>query len=91
MYFFLTRVLIRLLQKDNSMLMCYYLFQLTHMLTWAPVAPVDALAYFSRQYPPHPISAQYAVRVLRNYPPVSIIKYTHISTRTLILVHVHSY
>ena len=45
------------------------------MLTWAPVSPVVALAYFSRQYPPHPITAQYAVRVLRWYQPDSLLFY----------------
>lgn len=43
--------------------------ELTHMLTWARISPVQALAFFSRQYPPHPITAQYAVRVLASYPP----------------------
>ncbi len=51
------------------------IFQLTHMLTWAPVSPVVALSYFSRQYPPHPITAQYAVRVLRWYSPDSLLFY----------------
>ena len=41
------------------------------MLTWARVPPVKALAYFSRQYPRHPVTAQYAVRVLSSFPPVS--------------------
>ena len=45
------------------------------MLTWAPVSPVVALSYFSRQYPPHPITAQYAVRVLRWYQPDSLLFY----------------
>ena len=50
----------------------FYL-QLTHLLTWSPVPPVVALSFFSRQFPPHPITAQFAVRVLSSYPPVSII------------------
>ena len=45
------------------------------MLTWAAVPPVCALAYFSRQYPPHPITAQYAIRVLRSYPPEALLFY----------------
>lgn len=38
------------------------------MLPWARVAPIHALSYFSRQFPHHPISAQYAVRTLESYP-----------------------
>ncbi|CAH1801953.1 unnamed protein product [Owenia fusiformis] len=49
--------------------------ELTHMLTWAPVPPSTALSYFSRQFPPHPITAQYAVRVLRHYPPDALLFY----------------
>ena len=61
-----------------STLLCNHLtlnfpwFQLAHMLTWAPVSPIHALGYFSRQYPPHPISHQYAIKCLRSYPPVSL-------------------
>lgn len=36
---------------------------------------MQALAYFSRQYPPHPITAQYAVRVLKSYPPDAVLFY----------------
>ena len=49
--------------------------ELTHMLTWASVPPVEALSYFSRLYPPHPLTAQYAVRVLRNYTPDAVMFY----------------
>jgi len=44
--------------------------QLTYMLTWAVISPVNALSYFSRQYPPHPLTAQYAVRTLKMQSPV---------------------
>lgn len=47
--------------------------ELTHMLTWAPVSPVIALSYFSRQYPPHPLTAQYAVRVLKMQTPETLL------------------
>ncbi|KAK3587139.1 hypothetical protein CHS0354_006780 [Potamilus streckersoni] len=49
--------------------------ELAHVLTWAPVSPVNALSYFSRQYPPHPLTAQYAVRALRSYPPEALLLY----------------
>ncbi|UYV78927.1 PI4KA [Cordylochernes scorpioides] len=49
--------------------------ELTYAMTWARIPPIKALAYFSRQFPPHPITAQYAVRVLRSYPPDSILFY----------------
>lgn len=49
--------------------------ELVYMLSWARVTPVQALAYFSRQYPPHPITAQYAVRVLKSYPPDAVLFY----------------
>ncbi|XP_013774772.1 phosphatidylinositol 4-kinase alpha-like [Limulus polyphemus] len=48
---------------------------LTQMLTWARVSPVKALAYFSRQFPPHPITAQYAVRSLASFSPDVILFY----------------
>jgi len=51
------------------------MFQLVYMLNWARVSPVQALAYFSRQFPPHPITAQYAVRVLKSYPPDAVLFY----------------
>ncbi|XP_033211468.1 phosphatidylinositol 4-kinase alpha isoform X3 [Belonocnema kinseyi] len=49
--------------------------ELVYMLTWARVSPIQALAYFSRQFPHHPISAQYAVRVLESYPADAVLFY----------------
>ncbi|XP_011307555.1 phosphatidylinositol 4-kinase alpha isoform X2 [Fopius arisanus] len=49
--------------------------ELVFMLTWARISPIQALAYFSRQFPHHPISAQYAVRVLGSYPADAVLFY----------------
>nr|XP_022907836.1 phosphatidylinositol 4-kinase alpha [Onthophagus taurus] len=49
--------------------------KLVYMLTWAEVSPIQALAFFSRQYPPHPITAQYAVRALSSYPAEAVLFY----------------
>lgn len=53
------------------------------MLWWAPVSPVQAVSYCSRQYPPHPITAQYAVKVLNNYPIHALIVYIPQLVQTL--------
>jgi hypothetical protein len=68
------------------------------MLTWAPVSPINALAYFSRQFPPHPITAQYAVRVLSSYPADAVLFYIpqlvqavrHDTVRVLIVLDMRS-
>ncbi|KAI8441988.1 hypothetical protein MSG28_005651 [Choristoneura fumiferana] len=49
--------------------------ELVHMVTWARISPVEALAYFSRQYPPHPLSAQAAVNALTSYPSSAVLLY----------------
>lgn len=49
--------------------------QLNHMLTWAKTGPIQALAYFSRQYPSHPLTAQYAVKSLSSYPAEAVLPY----------------
>ncbi|CAH0558143.1 unnamed protein product [Brassicogethes aeneus] len=49
--------------------------KLNHMLTWSRISPIQALAFFSRQFPPHPISSQYAVRVLSSYPADAVLFY----------------
>lgn len=48
---------------------------LVHMLTWSRVSPIHALSYFSRQFPPHPISAQYAVNILSSYESDAVLFY----------------
>lgn len=45
------------------------------MLTWSKVRPIHALSYFSRQYPTHPLSAQYAVNTLNYYPAEAVLPY----------------
>ncbi|CAH8562612.1 unnamed protein product [Schistosoma margrebowiei] len=49
--------------------------ELSHILTWSPVAPVVALSFFSRMYPQHPLTHQYAVRVLSDYPSETMLFY----------------
>lgn len=49
--------------------------QLNYMLTWAKVNPIQALSYFSRQYPTHPLTAQYAVKTLHSYPAEAVLPY----------------
>ena len=49
--------------------------ELAYMLTWAKVGPIQALSYFSRQYPLHPLSAQYAIKTLNSYPADSVLPY----------------
>ncbi|KRZ02622.1 Phosphatidylinositol 4-kinase alpha [Trichinella zimbabwensis] len=49
--------------------------KLNHMLMWAPVSPACALSFFSRQYPSHPTTAQYAIRVLKQYHPSVLLSY----------------
>lgn len=49
---------------------------MSHVLTWARCSPVMALSLLTpRQYPTHPISMQYAVRVLRSYPADALLMY----------------
>ncbi|RUS74517.1 hypothetical protein EGW08_017724, partial [Elysia chlorotica] len=49
--------------------------ELSHIMTWEKVSPVLALSYFSRLYPPHPLTAQFAIRVLRAQPSEVLLFY----------------
>ncbi|KAM3184690.1 hypothetical protein ACTXT7_007851 [Hymenolepis weldensis] len=49
--------------------------ELSYILSWTPVAPVTAISYFSRMYPQHPLTHQYAVRVLDTYTPETLLFY----------------
>lgn len=49
--------------------------ELAYMMTWSKVGPIQALSYFSRQYPLHPLSAQYAIKTLNSYPADSVLPY----------------
>ncbi|CAL2037779.1 unnamed protein product [Caenorhabditis brenneri] len=49
---------------------------MSHVLTWSRCSPVMALSLLTpRIYPTHPISVQYAVRVLRSYPADALLMY----------------
>ncbi|CAJ0959757.1 unnamed protein product, partial [Mesorhabditis belari] len=50
--------------------------EISHVLTWATSTPVMALSLLTpRQYPQHPVTVQYAVRVLRSYPADTLLIY----------------
>ncbi|XP_047123411.1 phosphatidylinositol 4-kinase alpha isoform X2 [Hydra vulgaris] len=48
---------------------------LLYILIWAIVSPVNAISFFSQQFPPHPFTAQYAVRVLQSYSTETMLFY----------------
>jgi phosphatidylinositol 4-kinase len=57
-----------MLEKDSP--------ELPHLLTWAPCSPLRALSLFcKRTLPIHPITAQYATRVLNSYPAKAVLFY----------------
>ncbi|XP_050667764.1 phosphatidylinositol 4-kinase alpha isoform X1 [Leptidea sinapis] len=49
--------------------------ELVEMVTWARVTPVEALSFFSRQYPSHPLSAQTAAAALTDCPSSAVLPY----------------
>eukprot|EP00794_Sanderia_malayensis_P007730 gene7730-8569_t len=56
-----------LLKTDSS--------AMVNILVWEKVSPVVALAFFSQQFPANLHTAQYAMEVLRSYPPDTILFY----------------
>ncbi|XP_052799861.1 phosphatidylinositol 4-kinase alpha-like isoform X2 [Mya arenaria] len=48
---------------------------LSHALTWCRISPLMCLSYFSRQYQVHPLTAQCAVRQLRETPTEVLLFY----------------
>ena len=56
------------LENDSS--------ELSWILTWARVSPVKALSLLCpRNLPSHPLTAQFAVRVLNSYPSDAVLFY----------------
>jgi phosphatidylinositol 4-kinase len=50
--------------------------ELTYILTWAKSSPIHGLSLLCpRTHPSHPLTAQYAVRVLASYPPDAVLFY----------------
>jgi phosphatidylinositol 4-kinase len=57
-----------MIEKDSQ--------ELPHLLTWARCSPLRALSLFcKRTLPIHPITAQYATRVLNSYPAKAVLFY----------------
>lgn len=49
--------------------------ELLNVVTWAPVQPILALSFFSKAYPAHAFTAQYAIRSLCSYPSEVVMTY----------------
>lgn len=59
----------------SDLIMATGKIELNYMLIWAKVSPVQALSFFSRKYPYHPIPVQFAVRSLNQYKPDVIMRF----------------
>lgn len=49
--------------------------ELLHIVTWSPIQPILALSFFSKAYPAHPFTSQYAIRSLYSYPSAVVMTY----------------
>ena len=51
--------------------MYFSIFQLYHLLYWCNIPPAAALTYFYKPFSHHPITAQFANKVMHSFQPVS--------------------
>lgn len=49
--------------------------ELINLVTWAPIQPILALSLFSKAYPSHPFTGQYAIRSLCAHPCEVVMTY----------------
>ena len=49
----------------------FFILQLYHLLYWCNIPPAAALTYFYKPFSHHPITAQFANKVMHSFQPVS--------------------